>query len=104
MTNDDIQTMARIGAVIRRVIDADFEMSPPDGRPYTTGCVCVLIHNHGDPLRSYVDYDCCQYDHIDALANALQKIGFYVEDCTGQYSAVYIHPVTGGSDGTQRAV
>jgi len=33
---------------------------------------------------------------IEKMVDALSAIGFYVEDCTGQYSAVYNHPVTGG--------
>jgi hypothetical protein len=36
-----------------------------------------------------VNYDGGQYDKIEQLADALSAAGFWVQDCTGWYSAVY---------------
>jgi hypothetical protein len=49
----------------------------------------TLLHPFSDPLRPYCNYDCNQYDKIEALSDALSEIGLFVEDCTGDYSGVY---------------
>ena len=49
----------------------------------------LLIHEPGDPLRKYCNYDCREYGRIQEMDDALSAIGLYVEDCTGDYSGVY---------------
>ena len=80
---------AEAAAVIRRVVGQEFNWEPPDLRRYGKGAVMTLLHPFSDPLRPYCNYDCNQYDKIEALSDALSEIGLFVEDCTGDYSGVY---------------
>lgn len=89
MTDTQLQRMAQAAAVIRRVVGHEFQWEPPGLRPYGKGAVMILLHNSCDPLAPYCNYDCNQYEKIDALTDALSEIGLYVEDCTGLYSGVY---------------
>lgn len=89
MTDTQLQRMAAAAAVIRRVVGQEFRWEQPGLRPYGKGAVMVLLHDSCDPLAPYCNYDCNQYDKIDALTDALSEIGLYVEDCTGDYSGVY---------------
>jgi hypothetical protein len=89
MTDTQLQRMAQAAAVIRRVLGQDFRCEQPGLREYGQGSVLVLIHEPGDPLRAYCNYDCYDYKKIDALTDALSEVGLYVEDCTGDYSGVY---------------
>ena len=90
MTDTQLQRMAQAADVIRRVVGHDFRWEPPPstGR-YGHGSLMILLHDSCDPLAAYCNYDCGQYDKIDALTDALSEIGLYVEDCTGYYSGVY---------------
>lgn len=85
----DTQRMAQAAAVIRRVVGHEFRWEPPGLRPYGEGAVMVLLHDSCDALAPYCNYDCGQYDKIQALTDALSEVGLYVEDCTGYYSGVY---------------
>ena len=58
------------------------------GEVYGTESVLVLVHDGGD-LAPYCNYDYMQYDKIDSLSEALEQAGYYVENCTSWYSAVY---------------
>jgi hypothetical protein len=89
MTDTQLQRMAQAAAVIRQVVGDEFQWEQPGMREYGKGSVMVLLHPPGHPLRPYCDYDCCEYQKIDALTDALSVIGLYVEDCTGDYSGVY---------------
>ena len=91
MTSGDLAKMARAAAVIRSVVGQDFECHTReewDGE-YGKGALLILQHYRGDPLWPYVNYDGGQYEKIEQLADALSAAGFWVEDCTGWYSAVY---------------
>ena len=89
MTESQLQRMAQAAAIIRRVVGADFRWEQPGLRPYGQGAIMVLLHDSCDPLAPYCNYDCGQYDKIEALSDALSEVGLYVEDCTGDYSGVY---------------
>lgn len=89
MTESQLQRMAQAAAIIRRVVGADFRWEQPGLRPYGQGAIMVLIHDSCEPLAAYCNYDCGQYDNIEALTDALSEVGMYVEDCTGNYSGVY---------------
>ena len=58
------------------------------GESYGTESVLILVHD-GSDLASYcnIDYGCVS--RIEKLRIALEKNGYYVENCTGWYSAVY---------------
>jgi hypothetical protein len=91
MTNSELQELARICEVIREVIGCDFRCHHPDAHPreYGLKALLILMHDRDEPLNKYVNYDCGQYGDIERLDAALEKIGYYVEDCTGWYSGVY---------------
>ena len=89
MTDTQLARMAEAAAVIRRVVGQGFNCEQPDLRRYGRGAVMTLLHPFSDPLRPYCNYDCNQYDKIEALSDALSEIGLFVEDCTGDYSGVY---------------
>lgn len=58
------------------------------GEQYGINAELVLVHESSD-LAPYCNFDYQQYDKMDKMVEALQKIGVYVEACTGWYSAVY---------------
>lgn len=55
---------------------------------YGTDSKLVLVHDGGD-LAPYcnLDYEC--YPRVEKLAKRLKEMGYYVEQCTCWYSAVY---------------
>jgi len=92
MTSSDLAKIARAASVIESVLGRDFTCyTPPEfaGRQYGKGALLILQHESCDPLYPYVNYDGEQYEKIEQLADALSAAGFWVEDCTGWYSAVY---------------
>ena len=89
MTDTQLQRMAQAAAVIRQVVGDEFQWEQPGLREYGKRSVMVLLHPPGHRLRPYCNYDCCEYQKIDALADALSVLGLYGEDCTGDYSGVY---------------
>jgi len=58
------------------------------GESYGLGSLLIVTHDGGAhaPAFSY-DYEC--YDLMQELDQELKKIGVYVEQCTGWYSAIY---------------
>ena len=105
MTDTQLKRMAQAAAVIRRVVGVEFKCEQPGLRPYGKDAVLILLHDLCDPLAAYVNYDCQQYAKIERLSEVLAEIGLFVEDCTGDYSAVYeVTPITEGvSDGMGKA-
>lgn len=103
MTELQLQRMAKAAAVIRRVVGHDFRCCVPaawDTAPISKihqdmeasareRALLILQHDRGEPLCPYVNYDCCQYDKIEALSDALSEVGLMVEDKTGWWSGVY---------------
>lgn len=61
------------------------------GEEYGTDSVLVLVHDGGD-LAPFCNWDYCRYDLSERLQNALGKSGFFYEQCTCWYSAVYRVP------------
>lgn len=61
------------------------------GEQYGLASVLILCHDGGD-LRSYCNWDYGQYSAIDAFAKHLASLGYYVEQCTSWYSAIYRLP------------
>ena len=91
MTSGHLAKMARAAAVIESVLGRDFvcyTREEWDGE-YGKNALLILQHYRGDPLYPYVNYDGGQYGKIEQLSDALSAAGFWVEDCTGWYSAVY---------------
>lgn len=58
------------------------------GERYGLQSVLVICHDGGD-LAPALNLDYEMYDLHDALQAHLGRAGFYVEGCTGWYSAVY---------------
>jgi hypothetical protein len=89
MKSDQLPLISKAASIIRDLIGCEFEWETPGHRPYGKGAVMLLIHEPGSVLRPYCDYDCYEYDRIEQMTAALDAIGLYVEDCTGDYSGVY---------------
>lgn len=89
MTSDQLPRLAQAAVVIRSVIGCDFEWECAGHREYGKGALMLLLHPPGSVLRPYCNYDCCEYDKINKMVDALEAIGLMVEDCTGDYSGVY---------------
>jgi hypothetical protein len=58
------------------------------GETYGTESKLIVCHDGGD-LAKFCNFDYCQYAAMDRMSAALGKIGYYVENCTSWYSAVY---------------
>lgn len=58
------------------------------GEDYGTQAVLVLVHDGGDHAPT-LNLDYCDYKAYDDLQRALRGMGYFVEQCTGWYSAVY---------------
>jgi hypothetical protein len=58
------------------------------GEDYGTTGVLVLVHDGGD-LAPYCSWDYCQYAAMDDFRSFLEGRGYYVEQCTSWYSAIY---------------
>jgi len=100
MTSTDLAKMAKAAAVIESVLGRDFvcyTRSEFDGE-YGKGALLILQHESCDPLYPYVNYDGGRYEKIEQLADALSAAGFWVQDCTGWYSAVYEKEATNAND------
>lgn len=99
MTDKQLSRMAEAASVIREVVGQEFKWEQPGLRPYGQESVMVLLHDSCDALAPYVNYDLMQYAKISELADALSKVGLFVEDCTGSYSAVYeVTPINEGGE------
>ncbi len=48
----------------------------------------ILFHDGGD-LARFCDYDKQDYDAIAELDKALDEIGYFCQQCTSWYSAIY---------------
>jgi hypothetical protein len=59
---------------------------------YGTDSILVLVHDGGD-LAPACNWDYGNYELSDKLTTALNEAGFYYEQCTSWYSAVYRLPV-----------
>jgi hypothetical protein len=89
MKSDQLPLISKAASIIRDLIGCEFDWETPGHRPYGKGAVMLLIHEPGSVLRPYCDYDCYEYDRIEQMTAALDAIGLFVEDCTGDYSGVY---------------
>ena len=89
MTSDQLPLISQAASIIHDVIGCEFEWETAGHRQYGKGALMLLIHEPGDPLRKYCNYDCREYGRIQEMDDALSAIGLYVEDCTGDYSGVY---------------
>jgi len=89
MKSDQLPLISKAASIIRDLIGCEFDWDTPGHRPYGKGAVMLLIHEPGSVLRPYCDYDCYEYDRIEQMTAALDAIGLFVEDCTGDYSGVY---------------
>ena len=105
MKYSTLQRAAKAGRIIRETIGTDFTCHiAGDWMPYMPEdpakqamyervqkyALLVLVHYQSDPLIKFVNYDAGDYDSIEKLANALDAGGFFVEDKTGWWSAVYV--------------
>ena len=61
---------------------------------YGTDSVLVLVHDGGD-LATVCNWDYGRYDLSEKLTEALKVAGYYYEQCTSWYSAVYRLPAAG---------
>lgn len=58
---------------------------------YGRDSVLVVAHDGGD-VASFFNYDYMDYRAIDAMNEALSAAGYYAEQCTSWYSAIYPIP------------
>lgn len=58
------------------------------GEEFGRESVLILLHDGGD-LAPFCNPAYNRYQDLDKLGRALRKIGYYVEQCTCWYSAVY---------------
>jgi hypothetical protein len=58
------------------------------GEKYGRNSVLILCHDGGD-LAPFVNYDYGCYKLIDGLSSVLEDAGYYAEQCTCWYTAVY---------------
>lgn len=58
------------------------------GEEYGCNAVLILVHDGGD-LAMYCNYDYGAYKAIDRLADKLRAMGYYAEQCTSWYTAIY---------------
>lgn len=58
------------------------------GEVYGTDSTLVIVHDGGNHA-GFFNWDYCEYYLIDEMADALKAIGFFSEQCTGWYSAIY---------------
>lgn len=58
------------------------------GESYGKESKLIVCHDGGD-LAKFCNFDYQQYKAIDRMEKALAEIGYYVEQCTSWYSAVY---------------
>jgi hypothetical protein len=76
--------------------DLDFKMSdlytPLDwsirGESYGTESELVVTHD-GGCWAPFMSHDYQEYSLMEKLNKALEEHGYYVEQCTGWYSAIY---------------
>ena len=90
MKSDQLPLVSQAASIIRDLIGCEFEWDTPNYTyQYGTNALFILKHEPGSVLRPYCNYDCLEYDKINKMVDALEAIGLYVEDCTGDYSGVY---------------
>ena len=58
------------------------------GEKYGIHSDLVVIHDGGD-MAAFCNSDYGQYGKMEKLANFLNEKGFFIEECTSWYSAVY---------------
>lgn len=89
MLNEEERTIAK---TILAVVGADLEgafRSPSEwDDDYGQDSQLILIHD-GGALAPYCSLDYEDYDLVEELVVALANIGYYSEQCTSWYSAVY---------------
>lgn len=58
------------------------------GEKYGGTSFLIVCHDGGD-LAPYFSLDCQRYDEYNKMEKFLNEIGFYQEQCTSWYSAIY---------------
>jgi hypothetical protein len=90
MKSDQLPLISKAASIIRDLIGCEFDWDTPSyNYQYGKESLFILIHEAGSVLRPYCNYDCEDYDKINKMVDALDAIGLFVEDCTGDYSGVY---------------
>ena len=90
MKSDQLHLISQAASIIRDLIGCEFDWDTPNHNyQYGKGSLFILKHGPDSVLRPYCNYDCEDYDKINKMVDALEAIGLYVEDCTGDYSGVY---------------
>jgi hypothetical protein len=64
------------------------EWAKRSGEEYGRDSLLVLVHDGGD-LAPHCNLDYCNYKAHEKLYKSLRKLGLFVEQCTGWYSAIY---------------
>lgn len=58
------------------------------GEDYVTDAVLIVCHDGGD-LAPLFNWDYCAYELREKMDEVLKKLGFFPEQCTSWYSAIY---------------
>lgn len=61
------------------------------GERFGTESVLVLVHD-GGTLASFCNWDYCETDRVERLQRNLREAGYFIEQCTTWFSAVYKIP------------
>ena len=60
------------------------------GEDYGQGSILIVTHDGGDHAGCF-NLDYCEYERHEAMRQALERAGCWVEQCTCWYSAVYAY-------------
>lgn len=66
--------------------------NPPDyDSKYAQGSLLVVMYDGLNDIAKFfsLDADYPQYKNHESMRQALEKAGFYADECTGYFSAVY---------------
>lgn len=58
------------------------------GEEYGTNSKLVIVHDGGDQAP-FFNWAYCEYTRMEKMVEALKPLGFYPEQCTCWYSAIY---------------
>jgi hypothetical protein len=86
-----LEIIETIEKVVGKQLDSVFytpEEWAARGEEYGTKSALVVTHDGGDHA-SYFNFDYMRYKSIDKMMEALAAIGYYAEQCTCWYSAIY---------------
>lgn len=90
-----------VTAAIRAHVGAPVDPKYPDfytpaqwrerGEEYGRTAVAIVVHD-GGPFARHFSYDHCDYTALEAMRKVLEAQGYWAEQCTSWYTAIYRNP------------